>query len=85
MYTRSKKNQTGPINSSSGNSKPAVQRKSELDEATKTTVQGKVSAADRIYPGVKITIKNAVKLFDEELRYVALIEKNNEIKQGSFR
>jgi len=65
--------------------KQAVQRKSELDEATKTTVQGKVSAADRIYPGVRITIKNAVKLVDEELRYVTLIEKNNEIKQGSFR
>lgn len=65
--------------------KQAVQRKSELDEATKTTVQGKVSAADRIYSGVRVTIKNAVKLIDEELRYITLIEKNNEIKQGSFR
>ena len=62
MYTRSKKNQTGPINSSSGNSKPAVQRKS------KSKLPGKIQAHLENSPSLS-SIQKKVKIGQSNDRY----------------
>lgn len=68
-----------------GQLKQAVERKALLEESLKQATSGKVGAAERIYPGTKITIKRAVLLVNEELKFVSLYEKNDEVKAGTFK
>ena len=45
----------------------------------------KIAVAGTMYPGVKVTIRNAKKHIVDEMRYCTLIEKGAEIKVGSFK
>lgn len=65
--------------------KQGVAKKQQMEEQLGTQTQGKVAAADIIYPGVKISIKRGVLLINEEMKYVTLYEKNDEVKVGTFR
>lgn len=68
-----------------GQLKQAVERKVQLEEALKQATSGRVAASDKIFPGTKITIKRAVLLVSEELKFVSLFEKNDEVKAGTFK
>lgn len=68
-----------------GQLKQAVERKVQLEESLKQATSGKVGAAEKIYPGTKITIKRAILLVTEELKFVTLFEKNDEVKAGTFK
>ncbi len=65
--------------------KAAVEKKAQLEEAAKENIAAKVSAADKMYPGVKITIKQATLLISDEIKFVTLFEKNGEVKVGTYR
>ena len=68
-----------------GQLKSSIERKVRLNEAMKETVAARVAASDLIYPGVKITVKDAVMLVSDELRFVTLYEKEGKVQTGSYR
>jgi uncharacterized protein (DUF342 family) len=68
-----------------GELKTSVERKVQIEESLKQTVAAKVSVADIVYPGVKITIKRATTVIREEMRFVTFYEKDEQVKVGSYR
>ena len=55
------------------------------DEEQRRHHQAKISVAGTMYPGVKVTIRNAKKHVVEELRYCTLTEKGADVKVGPYK
>ncbi|MEK7475463.1 MAG: FapA family protein [Candidatus Coatesbacteria bacterium] len=68
--------------------KPLQERLQQIvaeDEEQRKHHQAKISVAGTMYPGVKITIRNAKKHVVEELRYCTLTEKGSDVKVGPYK
>lgn len=55
------------------------------DEETRKHHPAKISVVGTMYPGVKVTIRNAKRTIVEEMRYCTLTEKGSEVKVSSFK
>jgi len=68
--------------------KPLQERLHEIlgeEEAAKHGKQARIAVMGTIYPGVKISIRNAKRTIVDEQTYVSFTEKGSEIKAGPFR
>ncbi|PIU61923.1 MAG: hypothetical protein COS84_10755, partial [Armatimonadetes bacterium CG07_land_8_20_14_0_80_40_9] len=68
-----------------GQLKSSIERKVRLNEAIRETVAARVAVSGIIYPGAKITVKDAIMLVSDELKFVTLYEKEGKVQTGSYR
>lgn len=67
---------------------PAQERLKALmaeEEEQRKHHQAKISVIGTMFPGAKVTIRNAKKTIVEEVRYATLTEKGSEVRSGPFK
>ena len=55
------------------------------EEEARKHAQARIAVLGSLFPGVKVTIRNARRHIMEELRYCSLTEKGADIKVGPYR
>ena len=62
-------------------------RRDELNEEISgpNAEKGRIKVRQRIYPGVKVTIGNAVRIFKDEVHYAVLTYDDGEVEIQAYR